>query len=34
MRVKQHLVIISAGNFGRETYTWAQQAVQIGRAHV
>ena len=30
MRAKHHLVIISAGNFGRETYTWAQQAARAG----
>jgi sugar O-acyltransferase (sialic acid O-acetyltransferase NeuD family) len=30
MRVRHHLIIISAGDFGREVYTWAQQAVRAG----
>jgi sugar O-acyltransferase (sialic acid O-acetyltransferase NeuD family) len=30
MPSKRNLVIISAGNSGRETYTWAQQAIRAG----
>src|SRR6266853_3288048 len=26
----QNLIIINAGNFGREVYTWAAQAIQAG----
>ena len=32
MPAKLELVIISAGNFGREVYVWAQQAVRAGAA--
>jgi sugar O-acyltransferase (sialic acid O-acetyltransferase NeuD family) len=28
--LKQNLIIISAGEFGREVYTWAQQAIKKG----
>jgi sugar O-acyltransferase (sialic acid O-acetyltransferase NeuD family) len=30
--VKQNLIILSAGEFGREVYTWARQAVGAGAA--
>jgi sugar O-acyltransferase (sialic acid O-acetyltransferase NeuD family) len=30
MQAKHHLIIINAGNLGRETYTWAQQAIRAG----
>jgi sugar O-acyltransferase (sialic acid O-acetyltransferase NeuD family) len=30
MPAKRHLIIISAGNSGRETFTWAQQAIRAG----
>ena len=30
MAIKHHLVIINAGNFGREVLAWARQAVQAG----
>ena len=30
MSPKLELIIISAGNFGREIYVWAQQAIRAG----
>jgi sugar O-acyltransferase (sialic acid O-acetyltransferase NeuD family) len=30
MTAKSHLIIISAGDFGREVHTWAEQAIRAG----